>query len=92
MKIEPLLAKNTLKTMIVAPALAGMVATGAYAGGLATPQLEDEVISAEDDAGLPGWVVPAIAIVVVGALIASSNDDDDSAPGPSITSFGSLPD
>lgn len=63
-----------------------LVATQSMAGGLAdsiveTPVAEPEAMAAP--AGSSDWIIPAL---IVGALIAVvvSNDDDDGAPAPTM--------
>lgn len=72
--------KKSFRSLVLAPATTALLATGAHAGGLAdaiveTPQVE--IMPEDDDTGLANWVVPAIALLVIGIAVASSGDDDD---------------
>ena len=71
---------KTIKSFIAASATAALISSSAFAGGLSDEIVEREVQEIQEvvPAGsLPGWVIPVVAIVVIGALIAASNDDDD---------------
>ncbi len=69
-----------IQSFITASATAALLSSSAFAGGLSDEIVEREVQEIQEvvPAGsLPGWVIPVVAIVVIGALIAASNDDDD---------------
>ena len=70
---------KTIKSFIAASATAALISSSAFAGGLSDEIVEREVQEIQEvvPAGsLPGWVIPVVAIVVIGALIAASNDDE----------------
>lgn len=90
---------NTFKSLIIAPATAAMLATGAQAGGLSDAIVEQapvEVAPVAPAAGSNSWVVPAIALLLIGAAIASSGSDDDDEvedevdEGPITSTFSSF--
>ena len=71
---------KTFKSFVVATATAALVSSSAFAGGLSDEIVEREVEEIQEvvPAGsVPGWVIPVVALVVIGALIAANNDDDD---------------
>ena len=71
---------KTFKSLVVASATAALISSSAFAGGLSDEIVEREVEEMQEVApagSVPGWVIPVVAIVVIGALIAASNDDDD---------------
>ncbi len=71
---------NTIfKNIVVASATAAFLSSSAHAGGLSDAIVEREVQEIQEVApagSLPGWVIPVVALVVIGAVIAASNDDD----------------
>ena len=74
---------KTFKSFVVASATAALISSSAFAGGLSDEIVEREVEEMQEvvPAGsVPGWVIPVVAIVVIGALIAASKDDDDDEP------------
>lgn len=82
---------KTLKSFIVATATAALISSSAFAGGLSDEIVEREVEEMQEvvPAGsVPGWVIPVVAIVVIGALIAASKDDDKPAAVPAVCNSG----
>lgn len=74
---------KTIKSFIAASAAVALISSSAFAGGLSDEIVEREVQEIQEVApagSLPGWVIPVVAIVVIGALIAANNDDDDEPP------------
>ena len=57
-----------------------MLATASYAGNLVfEAEEEEEIVIAEEPMGSSNasWIIPLLAIGVIGLAIASSQDDDD---------------
>ncbi|MEM1429778.1 MAG: hypothetical protein AAGG09_09995 [Pseudomonadota bacterium] len=61
-----------MKKVALAVALSAAASTG-FAGGLAEPVVEPEII-VEDTGTAGGWVVPLLLLVLVGAAVAASNN------------------
>ena len=79
------------KSFVVASATAALISSSAFAGGLSDEIVEREVEEMQEvvPAGsVPGWVIPVVAIVVIGALIAASKNDDDPEPAAEEESEG----
>ena len=83
-----MVAKKTFKSLIVAPATTALIATSAHAGGLADAITEAPVVEevAPAPSGSANWVVPALAVLLLGIAIASSGDDDDDEDTDPMTS------
>lgn len=82
--MSKIILKNALITAVGTAVLAG----SATAGGLADAIVEREpvVIEQTAEAGIPGWVLPAAALVVLGIVVAN-NDDDDGGDPPQTFNF-----
>lgn len=74
------LKATTIASLILSTALTQV----AHAGGLADAIVEEEpvVIAEPPEPGLPGWVIPVVALVLIGAVAASSSSDSDEDPEP----------
>lgn len=70
----------------MAPAIASLVAVSATAGMLTEPVVET-IEEPPAKSSLAGWIVPLLAIAVVGAIIASNGDDDEAEPEISTSAF-----
>ena len=71
---------KNLKSFVAASATAALISSSAFAGGLSDEIVEREVEEIQELApagSVPGWVLPVVALVVIGAVIAANNDDDD---------------
>jgi len=63
-----------MKTMKAA-ALSLLAATPSFAGGMAEPMMEPEVIEEETTAGSrAGIIVPILAVLLIGLAMSNSND------------------
>jgi putative copper export protein len=72
-----------VKKVIVAAALSALVMQPAFAGGMAEPVMEPEIIVEETSTGTGGgWVVPLILIALVAAVAAASGSSDTPVPPP----------
>lgn len=68
-----------MKKIIASVAAVSMFAAAAYAGSLVEPEMEPMVEVMEEDTGSSGGLlIPLLALVAIGALIANSNDSTSS--------------
>ncbi len=76
---------NRIYKFAVTAMAASLLANTAFAGGLADAITERQPVVIQDtpDDGLPGWVLPVAALVIIGAVVASSDggSDDPDDPG-----------
>jgi C4-dicarboxylate transporter len=63
-----------MKKLALATALS-LAATTAFAGGMAEPAMEPEVVKAATSSSSGGIIVPLLLLLVVAAAIASSGSD-----------------
>ena len=61
------------KTVITVAAIAGFSASTAFAGGMAEPMMEPEVIAEESSAGSGGYILPLYILAAVVAIASSSS-------------------
>lgn len=66
-----LMENHTMKKIALAAALS-LAASTAFAGGLAAPIVEPEVVEAQASSSAPGLIVPLLLLVLVGAAVAAS--------------------
>lgn len=75
-----------IKCLLAATAVATTFTSTAYAGGLADAitEREPEIVEQAAPAAVPGWVVPAVALLLIGVAVAASSDSgsDDDDPTP----------
>ena len=62
------------KTTITLAAIAGLSASTAFAGGMAEPMMEPEVISEEAAASSGGYVLPLILLAILVGIASGSSD------------------
>jgi len=65
--------EHHLKSLILAAGLA-LASTTAFAGGMAEPVMEPEVVAAKTSSSAGGIIVPLLLLLVVAAAIAGSNN------------------
>ena len=68
-----------MKRFIASFMAATLISTSAFAGGVAEPMMEPEVIAEEASAGSGGFLLPLLALAVLVVLIST---DDDPVPPP----------
>ena len=70
-----------MKKLAFSVAALSMLATTTFAGSLVEPEMEPMVeVMEEDNGSSGGLLIPLLALVVIGALIA--NSDSDTPPEP----------
>ena len=61
---------------IFAAALATLVAAPAFAGGMAEPIIEPEVIVEDTSSSAGGIIIPILLLILIAAAISSSNGSE----------------
>jgi hypothetical protein len=83
---------SKFKSLVVAPATVAMLATSVQAGGVADAIVEAEPIEmdpyVEPQSSTPSWVIPAIAILLLGVAASASQSDSDDDDGVVISGSG----
>jgi hypothetical protein len=69
-----------MKRLALASAVA-LTATGVFAGGLAEPVMEPEVVEEAAGTSAAGIIIPILLLLLIAAAVASG--DDDPVPTPS---------
>ena len=69
---------NFKKTVAIAAVSVAMISGQAYAGGMAEPMMEPEVI-AEESSSSGGFIIPLLLIAI---LVAVASSSDSSSPPP----------
>ncbi|PUB18903.1 hypothetical protein [Yoonia sediminilitoris] len=72
------------RSLFFAAASATMIVSSAQAGGLADAitEREPEVIEQAPPAEMPSWVVPAVALLLIGVAVAASKGGGSDDPAP----------
>ena len=65
-----------LRNLFAAVAISSLTVSSAFAGGMAEPVMEAEVIAEEASGTAGGWVVPLLLIAIVAAVAAGSGGSD----------------
>jgi hypothetical protein len=65
-----------IRTLLASAAIAGIATLPAFAGGMAEPVMEPEIIVEESTGTGGGWVVPLVLLAVVAAVASSSGGGD----------------
>ena len=65
-----------MKKFVLATALT-LAASTAFAGGMAEPVMEPEVVAAKTSSSAGGIIVPLLLLLVVAAAVAGSNGSAD---------------
>ncbi len=65
-----------MKKIALASAIA-LTATGAFAGGMAEPVMEAEVVEAATSSSSAGIIVPVLLLLLVAAAASGSNGSND---------------
>jgi FtsH-binding integral membrane protein len=73
-----ILRDQTMKKIALAAALS-LATTSAFAGGMAEPVMEPEVVAAKTSSSAGGIIVPLLLLLVVAAAIAGSNGGSEPA-------------
>ena len=63
-----------MKKLALAAALS-LAATTAFAGGVAEPTMEPEVVKAATSSSASGIIVPILLLLVIAAAVSSSSND-----------------
>jgi len=64
-----------MKKLVLAAVLA-VASTSAFAGGMAEPVMEPEVVAAQTSSSAGGIIVPLLLLLVVAAAVAGSSNAD----------------
>ena len=69
-----------MKKVVISVAALSMLAAASFAGSLVEPEMEPMVeVMEEDNGSSGGLLIPLLALVVIGALIANSDSGTSSA-------------
>lgn len=80
-RVSNVMTKQFMRTTAIAAVLMGSFASASMAGGLADQitERQPEIVE-QQPRSMPGWLLPALGLLVIGVIVSQS--DDDPAPDP----------
>lgn len=75
--MQPLFGEITMKKLAGLALVASLTASTAFAGGVAEPVMEPEVVAAATSSSAAGVIVPLLLLLVVAAALSSSSNQID---------------
>lgn len=67
---------NTMKKILLSAAAVALISGQAFAGGMAEPMMEPEVIVEEAASSSGGFILPLILLALVALALANNNDSE----------------